>query len=921
MWRVTVKGLVAKKLRFVATALAVILGIGFMSGTLILTDTIKKTFDNLFASVNKGTDAVVRGQKILTLPFGGGDLRRNVPETLIARIEGVPGVAAAEGGVTLHVQIIGRDHKAVGNPRQGAPTFGFNWNTVPALNPFQLQPGGRAPRSDDEIVIDRGSAGKGHLIVGDRTPIITRISDGKHPKTYRIVGIAKFGSADSPAGASVTLFTLHEAERISGDPGQLDAISVVAKSGVSQDELRTRLTAALPQQRLDVITGAAFTKQNQSDIEKNLSFFNVALLAFAAIALIVGVFVIYNSFSIIIAQRTRELALLRAIGATGGQVLRSVLVESAVVGAVASAVGLLAGIGLASGLKALLGVIGFEIPGGSTVLATRTIVVSLVLGTAITVLSALIPARRAARVPPIAAMRDVAVERTRGFARRAAIGVLVMLIGIGITFLGLYANLDNHLLIVGGGIFLLVAGAFVTGPVLTKPVSSLVGNRGFAGFVVLVGALGVLGGVALLVMGIAKVTPAAIIGGPVLVGAGALLFVTGRAAFTMVGGLARENARRNPRRTAVTAAALMIGVGLVGFITIFGASAKASVRQTVSGSWKADYFVFAGSFSPQQTVGVPTAVAAEIGKLPIVSAATGISASYVSIDGVHAAGETAFRPTKAAMTAHSVAGADTAELPQLLDTDVRSGSIGAIGSDGIGVQLDLARSNHWRVGDVLRVRTTRVTRALTIRAIYGLKNQSETLVNRAVFTQSFPQVKDLIVYIKVRPGVTEAAARKAIGPDVKPYANAQLLDRGQFIGQLEKQIDQFVNLIYAMLFLAVIISAIGIVNTLALSIFERTRELGLMRAVGMTRAQLRGAIRWEAVIIAMFGTAIGLALGLFAGWAFYVSLADQGFNRFAAAPEQLLIVVGVASVLGVFAGAWPALRASRLDILQAIATE
>lgn len=922
MWNVTIKGLLAKKLRFLATALAVVLGIGFMSGTLILTDTIKQTFDDLFASVTKGTDVVVRGEKLFDSQFGGATFRKTIPSDLVARVRAVPGIRAAEGGVALRAQIVGHDGKVIGVSGQGPPTFGFSWNTIPQLNPFELEPGGHAPTRADEVVIDAGSAGKGDLHVGEQVRVLTRLSTPDRQDRYTIVGIARFGRADSPAGATVTLFTLGEAQRISGDPNALTQIQAVGEPGVSQTVLRDRVAAALAGDDVSVITGAEYTKESQDQIKQSLSFFDTALLVFAAVALLVGIFIIYNSFSIIITQRTRELALLRAIGASGRQIQTSVMAESTVIGLLASGLGLLAGIALATGLKALLELTGLEIPAGTTVLLPRTVIASFVVGTLITVLSAILPARRAARVPPVAAMRDVAVETTRDFGRRTGIGIGIVSAGMAAILVGLFVKYDYRLETVGVGAVLIFLGVFVIGPVIARPVTRVIGNRVVAAIVVGVGALIGIAGIAITGASIVNSQPLLAVFALLVIGSGVLLVVTGRAAFTMVGGLARENALRNPKRTARTAAALMIGVSLVGFITIFGASTKASVRQTVSGAWLGNWFVTSGNLlgNPDEVVGFPGTLAAEIARQPIVQASSGVSIGSMNVTGARS-DSGARRRTGSDGKLKAVAAIDTRVVNQLLDLDVTSGSMRDLGMTGIAVAKDRADRNGWAVGDVLRVTFTDRTVPLTIKGIFAVRTFSDFWVDQALWTTVAQQPRDVQIFIKTKTGVSDAEAHRVLAPIVKPYPNAKLLDRDGYIGSLEAQIDQFVNLIYAMLFLAVIISAIGIVNTLALSVFERTRELGLLRAVGMTRAQLRGSVRWEAVIIALFGTALGIVIGLFFGWAIFVSLEDRGLNTFAIAPAQLLIVTAIATVLGVFAGAWPAFRAARLDVLEAIGTE
>ncbi|HKA94366.1 MAG TPA: ABC transporter permease, partial [Acidimicrobiia bacterium] len=470
MGRVTIKGLLAHKLRFALTALAVTLGVAFMSGTMVLTDTISRTFDNLFADVNRGTDAYVRSSQSLSSGFGGPARRQRgrIPASLLPEIQSVRGAAAAEGNLQFYAQLVDKKGDAIGNPQQGAPTFGFNWGTVKALNPYRLEPGGRAPQGN-QVVIDAASADDAGFKVGDTITILTQGPPGQ----YEISGIAKFGDADSAAGSTAALFDTPTAQAISGATDQFDSISVVADQGVSQQTLKDRIAAQLDNKAYQVLTGDQITKENQSDIKNALQFFNVALLVFALIALFVGTFIIFNTFSIVVAQRLREMALLRAIGASGRQVLLSVLTEAVLVGLFASVVGLGVGIILSNGLKAVLDAFGFDIPAGGTVVSAQTVIVALVVGTGVTIISAIVPARKASRVPPIAAMRDVATEGRPHSGRRVIIGIAITALGVLALFAGLFA--DQGIQFVGLGALIVFIGVFVLGPAVARPLSDWIG--------------------------------------------------------------------------------------------------------------------------------------------------------------------------------------------------------------------------------------------------------------------------------------------------------------------------------------------------------------------------------------------------------------------------------------------------------------
>ncbi|MGH9165896.1 MAG: ABC transporter permease, partial [Acidimicrobiales bacterium] len=698
-------------------------------------------------------------------------------------------------------QIVDKAGDPLGDPAQGAPTFGGNWGQVATLNPFRLSEG-RPPRAAGEAVIDKGSADEAGYRVGDRVPVLTKAA----PTTVAVVGIATFGTADSPGGASYVLFTTPEAQRLVGQPDKFGAVAVVAEKGVSQEQLRGRIAKVLPT-GTEVLTGEAITKENQSDIKEQLSFFNIFLLVFAVVALFVGSFIIYNSFSIIVAQRTREMALFRAIGASRRQVLGSVLAEALAVGLLASVLGLVAGVGVAAGLKALLAGFGIDIPAGGIVLSVNTVVISLVAGVGVSLVSALVPARKASRIAPVAAMRDVAVDHSGRSRTRALIGGLVLGAGALALFGGLFG--DSGIGAVGFGAFLIFIGVAVLGPLIAGPVSRAIGSP-----------LPRLAGI--------------------------------------TGTLARQNALRNPKRTSATAAALMIGVGLVGFITIFASSAKESLRATVENSVAADLVIDSGSFG---FGGLSPDLARRLNELPEVGAAAGVRAGIAAVDG----------STKALLAV------DPATYADVVDIGVVDGSLAGLDADGIAVQVDAAKDNGWKVGDTIGVRfaETGATR-LTVAATFEEKDVTGAsyLVGIPLYEANYADQLDRTVLVDLAEGVDPAEGRAAVEAVAADFPNGEVQDQGEYSEAQASQIDSILNLIYVLLALAVFIALMGIANTLALSILERTRELGLLRAVGMTRRQVRSAVRYESVIIALLGTVLGLAIGLFFGWAMVSALAD-----------------------------------------------
>ncbi|MGQ0826254.1 MAG: ABC transporter permease [Actinomycetota bacterium] len=852
----TIRGLIAHKLRFVLTAVAVILGVMFVSGTFVLTATVNKSFDDLIADIFEGTDAQVRGVELVGSSFVGETPRRPVPSEALEVTRAVDGVAVAEPSVEVgYAQVVGADGEEIGGGF-GPPTFGFSWTDNEDLNPFRLEPGSAEPAAEDEIVIDRATADDGDIAVGDRVEVLTQQS----PKRYEVVGIAKFGTEDSALGASIIHFTLREAQHISDlAPNEFSDIGVVADDGVSQDDVRDRIEATLANPDLEIVTGRTLIEENQSEVDDFIRIFNLLLLGFAFVSLLVAVFLIYNTFSIVVAQRTREMALLRAIGAGTRQVWVSIVVEAVVVGAVASGLGFAAGVLVAQGLLWVLGAIGLEVPARGLVIPPVAPVASMVVGTTVTVLAAVVPALRASRVPPVAALRDVAIERRTGFGRRFTVGAALTFGGAALMLYSLFTVPDNAVVLVGIGAGAMFIGVFVIGPVIARPLSRVIG----APLPRLKGITGVL---------------------------------------------ARENAVRNPRRTAATATALMIGVSLVGFITIFAASAKESISVTLDRELKTDYIVTAGSGFGG--IALSPALAEGLAALPELSAVTAVRYAAMDVD----------------ERTQIVTSFDARQGEELLDLGVVAGSLAALTVDGVAITREYADAHDLALDAVLEVTYPTGPDHAIVQALYEgseIGMSTDFTISLESFDAKFaPQQRlDWLVFAKLASGVSAEEGRAAIEPVLEDYPTAELRDNAEFKELQEQAIDTVVNIVYGLLFLAAFIAIIGIANTLALSVHERTREIGLLRAVGMARAQVRSVVRWESVIIAVLGALLGVALGLFFGWAVVRAVREEGFTEFAIAPGQLLAVIVVASVAGVGAAYFPARRAAKLDILHAVGTE
>ena len=828
----TVKQLAANKMRLLATAFAVILGVAFLAGTLILTDTIKGTFDTLLAKADEGTDAYVRAASPIELGYGQSGAPLDA--SLLSAVRDVDGVDQASIQVSGYAQILDRDGKAVGTAQTGVR--GMNWVTVPELNPFTID-AGRAPAGPGEIAIDKHSARLARLRVGDHTTVLSAGA----PRQATIVGITRFGDVDTPGGLSVVLFDDVTAQAVLNRPGQIDAIAVTAEHGVAAEVLVARL-APLVGATNEVISGATLTAEHQHDIGKDISQFGVFLTLFALIALFVGAFIINNTFSIIVSQRTKEMALLRAVGASGRQVRLAVLAESAVTGLVASAIGLTAGIGVARGLRALLSALGVDIPLDTLRITTMTAVGSILVGVVITVASAVLPARRASRVAPIAALREIAQDRSAVSTRRIIVGSLTTLIAVTIMLSGRHMA-DAK--IVGLGAFALLVAVSVLGPVLARPV-------------------------------------AAVLGAP-------LVRLRGTA-----GSIARQNAMRNPTRTARTASSLMIGVALVTFLAICAASIKTSGAGAFRGDFRGTVIIDSGAIDASS--GLTPDIATDLTTRPGVHTVTEQRIAAVETDG----------------TAGLLNAYDTTTVATMFDLGHIEGDLAHLGTDGIAVESGKGPTAV-RLGDTRTLAFQTGTATFTVRAIYDRASGTvgTRFVDLAAFEANLPDRLDSRIYV-------DAHDTTVIEQAVAGYPTAKVLTTEAFITQQNGNLDTILTLMYALLGLAVLIALLGIANTLGLSIHERKRELGLLRAVGMSRAQVRSSVRGESAIVALFGTALGLIIGTFIAWTMAHAIITGASARLAIPTGSLITVATIAAIAGVAAALLPARRAARIDLLTAI---
>jgi putative ABC transport system permease protein len=844
---VALKGLAGRKLRAALTAIAIVLGVAMVSGTYVLTDSIDRAFDNIFTDSREGSNAVISGKSAFDLSEGSGSTSPSFDQTLLSKVRALPDVAAAEGSVDGEAQLIGDDGKAI--VYGGAPNLGFSIaNGDSRFNPLQLVSGSWPGNGD--VVIDGATADKEGFEIGDTVGVQAQGS----VQSLRISGIVKFGSVSTIGGATLAGFDLGTAQRIFEKPGKLDEIAVAAREGVPDQQLIREIHGVLPA-NTEVKTGAQQAQSDAKDTDEFITF----LLAFGGIALFVGAFVIANSLSITIAQRTREFATLRTVGASRRQVLGSIVLESLVVGVIASVIGLFLGLGLAKILFWLFDKVGFTLPNTGLLFETRTIVVALLTGVVVTLVASLRPAIRATRVPPIAAVREGATLPESRFARYRTIGaILVALAGFGALTYGLFKGG------LGTAAILLFMGA---------------------------GALLIFFGVALFASKIVPVL-ATTLGWPSARFGGA------------AGELARGNAKRNPQRTASTAAALMIGLALVTLVALLGQGIRSSFTGAVDKIFVSDYAITAqNNFSP-----IPTDAADAAGKAPGVEGVVSVRSGEALVYG-----------KKSFVTAVTPNGGQALNL---VWKDGSQAVFGELGANGAFVDEGFADDHDLTVGSPIKITVpSGEALTLTVKGIFdppaGGSPFGTVTFSSETFDANFDQPQNLYSFVKTNGGVTDANT-KALDSALADFPNAKAQTREQFKENQVGFLNNILNILYVLLALSVVVSLFGIVNTLVLTVFERTREIGTLRAVGMTRRQVRRMIRYESVITALIGAALGILLGIvLAG----LLVARVDFINFSVPIGQIVAFAIAAVVVGIVAAIFPARRAARLNVLQALQYE
>lgn len=843
MFRLALRSVLARWPRLLLTALAIVASTSFLSGTFIFRDTIERTFDALFADVYERVDGYVQSSNSVENVFGL-ERRDRLPSSLLDEVKAVPGVQDAQAVIQGDAVVIGKDGEPIERPT--APTFGAAIEAGDLS--FWRVAEGRLPTGGNEVVLDTITADDGGFVIGDEV----KVNAEGGSRTFTLIGIVEFDDIISPGNATWALFDEPTAEEFIAKPGFIDAVLVRGDGSVTPDALVAKLRDALDPEIAETLTSAEITEQTQTEIETSLSFLTIFLAIFSFIALGVGMFVIYNVFSITAAQRQRENALLRALGASRRQITWSMLIEALFVGLAGSLIGLVGGVGLASGIKALLNAFDFVIPARGLAIEMRTIVITLLAGTFASVLAAVGPAIGAGRIPPVAAMSDAILEKVGSVRRRVIFAGVAGTIGVG-SIVAVMGGADAVLLAVG--VVGLFAALLLLGPVLARPIARFIGApvQRFRG---------------------------------------------------VTGTMARGNVQRNPRRTARTAAPVLLGVALVTGASVFAASIKAQITDVVGSTFQGEYVINSsngGSLSFSQEL------VDQINELPEVGTASGLGFAFVATsDGKGAPG--------------AVINPVTAE--GLVNLTFLDGSMSALTPQGVLISEGDAKSKDLAIGDELVLLIDGVDVPLAVQGIY---ESSDFIPSRTYHRDTFVNTSIAapagIVSVTRSPDVSEGQFREVVQGVVDDYGIGELQDKQEFIASRADIIDRSLAFIYGLLMLSVLIALFGIVITLLLAVYERRRETGLLRAVGMTRVQVRTTVRWESVITSLYGAAVGVMMGLVLGYVVIIALRDQGLTEFSIPVTSIVWIMVLAFGAGVFAAVVPAWRATRVGILTAIAAD
>jgi len=844
MLRATLKSLLARKLRLVLSGLAVVLGVMFVAGAFVVTDTLSRSFDTVFADAFSQTDVSVSAKpKVALSEMEGEQVQSPFPAAVAEQVAAVGGVAAATGLASADgARVIGADGKVLTS--MGPPRLGGNWTGEDGL--VQLRQG-RGPRADDEIVVNAYVAKQAGLRVGDRVGVLTR----QPKREFTLVGVFGYsGDRDTVGGVQEVMFTEPVAQRLMlGRTGVYSSVSVRAADGVAPDQLRDRIAAALGPQ-YEVKTGEQLADENAAGLQEGLGFFNNILLGFAGVALFVGVFLILNTFSIIVAQRTRELALMRAMGASRRQVITSVLVEAVVIGLLAAGLGLAAGVGVGAGLAYLFSSFVGGLALAPLAVPLTAVIASLLVGVLVTVVAAVLPALRASRIPPVAAMQEVATP-DRPLTRITVAGALIGAAGAATLGVGLYANVGSPLVLILTGVLVSFVGIALLTPLVSRPVVSVLGR----------------------------------------------LF-----SWSLPGRLGRLNSGRNPRRTAITAAALMVGIALVTGVTVVMDSAKTSLSQQAEDTIKAQV-VISGEQSGPRPPSFDPAVLDRASAIPGVRAAAGLWNDQAVVDGERT---------------YVNATDDLARLADAYGAAPATGALTTLKPD----QIAVSTQRGWPLGTRLTVQLARgEAQVYTVVATYDEQALPGSILLPAAATAQFGVPQPLFGFVRLTDGTPVEAVLPQIKALVADSPEVSATDRSAFVAQQAGQFDMVITMVQILLALAILIAVLGVVNTLALSVLERTRELGLLRAVGLGRGQTMRMVTVEAVVISVFGALLGVVVGAGLGSAVVAALDGEGITELVLPWTRMGTYLVLAGLVGVIAAVLPAIRAARLNVLGAIAHE
>lgn len=846
MLRTALRNVLAHKARLLMTVLAVMLGVAFVAGTLVFTNTISDAYQKSSQKGYEGVDVAIAPDKKDDDAANPGDAPR-LSQQLLDQAGKAAGAASAYGVVDGYSAVADKKGDLIGG---GFSNRGGNYYPGPdGKDSRYTMTEGRAPKAIGEVALDSRTAERGHYKAGDSV----RVSVDGPVRTEKVVGVFTTDDGNVAAGGTLALYDTATAQKLFGKPGQFDEIDVKAAAGTSQTTLKSEIDKILPEQA-KATTGKKLAKDQAEAIEQGMSSMQTMMLVFAGIALFVGIFIIVNTFSMLVAQRTRELALMRAVGATRRQVTRSVLIEATIVGAIAAVVGLVAGIGIGAALRSVLNSTGANVPDGPLVVAPTTVLVSVLVGVVVTVLSAWLPGRRAAKIPPVAAMNSVhAAPTTRGLVVRNTIGTILA----------------------AGGIALVVAGAGMGGD-----------GQGPMAF-----------GAAVLVIGVFVLTP--LLSRPLIAAASPVLRI-----FGMPGKLARQNAVRNPRRTAATASALMVGLTLITGMTVIAGSIQQAINKMAADGLRSDFVVSMGGGSARP---LSPEVSKTLAKLPEVTSISPLRAS----------------PARIAGDSDSLTGVDPKAIRNLVNVDFTEGSFTALGGTKALIDDKIADDHGWKVGSTIPVTYEDGRKGrLTVGGVYeGNQMIRGVMVDSATVSPHMATVADFQVMLKAKGGATEAnkdLLKKTLGenPAIKIQTKQDISDEIAMIFTL------MLNMLYGLLAMAVIVAVLGVINTLAMSVFERSKEIGMLRAIGLDRRGIKRMVRLESLVISLFGGVLGLGLGLFFGWAAGELVATELPTYELVLPwGRMGLFLLMAALVGVIAALWPARRASKLNMLMAIKGE